>query len=280
MAKIRPAKYQLRERFDGLEELKKSIIEKGLLEPILVRPKKDVYEVVAGSRRYVAVTELRWKEVPATIRELTDKEAFEVALMENIQRRSMDPIEEAKAYKRYVVENGWGSQSELAKRLGLSEAQISERLKVLKLGDDNLHHVKIGAVSISHAETIASLDTEKATQVMDEVVKYGLDVTKTRVAVQAVKAGLRPDQAVHHAMTWPEVQIPLFKEKIDEKVNIREHVVLSVKTGIKNAMFYLESLPDGPEKKEWTTNVLYPMRQLENEALRLQKKFNNGKNGH
>jgi len=260
---------------DGLEDLKASIQQKGLIEPILARPVNNHFEVVAGSRRFIAVKELGWTDVPATVRELSDKEAFEIALMENIQRRSMDPVEEAKAYKRYCIDNGWGSQTELATRLGLTQGQISARLSILKLGDQNLNHVIIGEVSVSHAEAIASLDTAKMTEMMDKVTSLGLDVVKTRQAVSAVKAGYSVDQATHHALQFPDVPL-VFKEKIDEKVNVREHVVLSLKSGIKNMQFWLESLPDGPEKHQWTNEILYPMRQLENQALKLQKQYNNG----
>ena len=275
LSKVKPPKFRVREDVGLLDDLKASMQAKGLLQPIIVRPMNGHFEVVAGHRRYVCALELGWKEIPATVVTAGDKEAFEMSLVENIQRKSMDPIEEANAFKRYCVDNGWGSQRELAHRLGISDAQISQRLQLLKLGEENLYSVKTGKVSVSHAEAIASLDTEKATEVMDKVVDYGLDVSKTRTVVQAVKQGMEPEQAVHHVLSFPDVPL-IVKPKVDFKVSVREHLVLCVRQAIKSMQFYLEELPVGDEKHQWTTEVLAPMREIENTALKFEKQFNKG----
>jgi ParB family chromosome partitioning protein len=103
-----------------IEQLARSIGEKGLLQPIVVRPKKYYFEIVAGNRRYAACKCLGWRKIPCHIVELDDRQAFEVALVENIQRKTMNPIEEAEAYKKYINGYGWGGVSDLAGKIGKS----------------------------------------------------------------------------------------------------------------------------------------------------------------
>ena len=104
---IKKSKFALRHVGD-VSNLRSSILLKGLIEPIVVRRVGGYFEIVAGHRRYEAFTQLGLKEIPCSIRNLSDKEAFEIALMENIQRETMKPLEEAQAFKRYVVDYGWG----------------------------------------------------------------------------------------------------------------------------------------------------------------------------
>ncbi len=120
-------------------QLVESIREHGLLEPIVVRPVKGRFEVVAGNRRLKACKLLRHKRIRCMVLDLDDKSSFEIALTENIQRKTLDPIEEAVAFKRYCDELGWGGQSELAKKIGKSQEYISHRIALLDLPDDVQH---------------------------------------------------------------------------------------------------------------------------------------------
>jgi ParB family transcriptional regulator, chromosome partitioning protein len=130
---LRPAKEQLRMDRGDTAELMESIRSKGLLQPILVRPKAGYFEVVAGNRRYECCKKLRWKLIPCIVREMSDKEAYEVSLVENVQRNSLSPIEEAMAYKRYTEDRGWGSVKDLAMTLGKSESYVSHCISILRL---------------------------------------------------------------------------------------------------------------------------------------------------
>src|SRR5688500_14088169 len=125
---IRPSQFAIRDKFQKIspevETLAASIREHGLLQPILIRPLDHGFEIVAGHRRFQACRSLRWRFISCKIRELSDKQAFEIQLTENIQRKSMDPIEEAEAFRRYVVEFGWGGVSELAKKVAKSEEYV------------------------------------------------------------------------------------------------------------------------------------------------------------
>jgi ParB family transcriptional regulator, chromosome partitioning protein len=107
-------------------ELINSIHEKGLLQPIIVRPKGDRFEVVAGNRRLEACRKLKHRKIKAMILEIDDKTAYEIAITENVQRRTLDPLEEAPAFKKYCDEYGWGSQSELARKIGKSQEFVSQ----------------------------------------------------------------------------------------------------------------------------------------------------------
>ena len=136
MKMIRPSSFAVRDKFQKYceddESLIISIREHGLIQPILIRPLSHGFEIVAGHRRYQACKSLRWRFIPCKIREMTNKQAFEIQLSENIQRKSMDPIEEAEAFRRYVIDFGWGGVSDLAKKIGKSEEYVSHRIQSSK----------------------------------------------------------------------------------------------------------------------------------------------------
>ena len=120
----------------GISDLSRSICEKGLLHPLIVRQVKNEgsYQIVAGNRRYIACKTLGWRKIPCNIIEVDDdKEAFEISLIENIQRRTLNPIEEAHAFRTYVSDFGWGGISELANKIGKSASYVDRRLQLLDL---------------------------------------------------------------------------------------------------------------------------------------------------
>ena len=137
---IRPSKLLVRYTPSGhstdFVNLKSSIKEHGLLQPIVVRPVDHGFEIVAGHRRFSACRSLRWRFIQCKIRDLSDKHAYEIQLTENVQRKSMDPIEEAEAYQKYVNEYGWGGVSDLGQKIGKSEEYVSHRMQLLKLPGD------------------------------------------------------------------------------------------------------------------------------------------------
>jgi len=135
---VRPATAQVRtckspSEQETIKELAASIRQHGLIQPITVRPTDSGFEIVAGHRRYQACKLLRWRVIPARVKALSDKEAFEVQLVENMHRLSMDPVEEAEAFKKYVVDYGWGGVSQLSRILSRSEQYVSSRIQLLKL---------------------------------------------------------------------------------------------------------------------------------------------------
>jgi ParB family transcriptional regulator, chromosome partitioning protein len=138
----------------SFDELIGSIKEKGLLQPILVRPRDNFYQIVAGNRRYQACRSIGWKRIVCHVLEIDDREAFEISLIENIQRKSMSPIGEANAFKDYILKFGWGGISDLAKRIGKSISYVDKKLRLLSLPSDVTDLLSKGGISPSIAEEL------------------------------------------------------------------------------------------------------------------------------
>jgi ParB family chromosome partitioning protein len=191
---IRPPKYSLRSDLGMLEELMSSIGEKGLLEPVVVRPVGDGFEVVAGCRRLEACRRLGWRKIPCHIIELDDREAYEASLIENLQHETLDPIEEAKAFKRYVDEYGWGGMSELARRIGKSVQYVSARIKLLSLPQEVQDKIsRRHEIFPSVAQELLNLDEEEAKKVTELIVERRVTRSEVRTMVRRVREGRELD---------------------------------------------------------------------------------------
>ena len=163
ISEIEPNRSQPRKDFDenSLSDLAQSISQHGLLQPLLVRPLPiGGYQIVAGERRYRACRMAGLTEVPVTIRELSDTETMELALIENLQREDLSPIEEALGYKALIDEHGF-SQEEVATSVGKSRPAIANSLRILKLPDSVLEYVKQDKISAGHARALLMLDSEE-----------------------------------------------------------------------------------------------------------------------
>lgn len=163
ISEIEPNRSQPRKDFDenSLSDLAQSISQHGLLQPLLVRPLPiGGYQIVAGERRYRACRMAGLTEVPVTIRELSDTETMEIALIENLQREDLSPIEEALGYKALIDEHGF-SQEEVATSVGKSRPAIANSLRILKLPDSVLEYVKQDKISAGHARALLMLDNEE-----------------------------------------------------------------------------------------------------------------------
>jgi ParB family transcriptional regulator, chromosome partitioning protein len=157
-----------------LEGLMASIVEKGLLEPIVVRPDGDRFEVVAGSRRLQACRQLKLRKIPCNVVELSDRDAFEVSLTENIQRRTLNPIEEAEAFKKYVDMYGYGGVTELARKIGKSHTYVSRRISLLTLPQRTKEDILLGHTTASAAGELLSLDEISRTELLDLMLGAGI----------------------------------------------------------------------------------------------------------
>ncbi len=184
MKMIRPSSFAVRDKFQKYceddESLIISIREHGLIQPILIRPLSHGFEIVAGHRRYQACKSLRWRFIPCKIREMTNKQAFEIQLSENIQRKSMDPIEEAEAFRRYVIDFGWGGVSDLAKKIGKSEEYVSHRIQLLKLSEEIKKKIASNRLNVSKAIEISTIPIEKQSQIVGEIIENNLSVKRIR----------------------------------------------------------------------------------------------------
>jgi len=188
--KLHPSKRPLRSNLSKIEELMASIMEKGLLQPLIVRPCENWFEVVAGNRRLEACKRLGLRKLPCIILELDDKEAFEVSLTENIQHRTLDPIDEAKAFKEYVDEYGWGSISALAKRIGKSVQYVSARLKLLELPPKLQEEIsRRREIPVSVAQELLPLDEDLREEFASLLLKRKVSRRVLRNIIKSVKKG-------------------------------------------------------------------------------------------
>jgi len=169
---------QPRKRFDeaGLAELTASIREKGILQPIVVRRRDSGYEIVLGERRWRAAQAAGLEAIPALVRDTSDRESIEIALVENIQREDLNPIELAAAYRSLIEENGL-SQEDLANRIGKDRATVANTLRLLSLPEDIQANLVEGEIAMGHARALlAALSPARQRALRDRIVREGLSV--------------------------------------------------------------------------------------------------------
>jgi len=180
MEKIRAGSLQPRRTFPpkALEELVASVREKGILQPVLVRPTPDGYELVAGERRFRAAEAAGLSTLPAVVRKLTDREALEAALVENVQRTDLNAIELAEGYQRLTHDFSL-SQEQVAERVGKDRATVANTVRLLKLPSAVRQAVVDGRLSAGHARALLSAPPEHAAAICETVLLRGLSVRET-----------------------------------------------------------------------------------------------------
>lgn len=183
--KIIVNKQQPRTVFDEekIEELSNSIKENGLIQPIIVRKKDKKYEIIAGERRYRACKMAGMKEISCIVEDYNDQEVSTLAIIENIQREDLSPIEEARAYQSLIHEYHY-NQSELAKIVGKKQSTIANKLRLLKLNEDVIFAVDRKQITERHARALLSVDKDKQVGILKEVLKKKLNVSQTEQLVQ------------------------------------------------------------------------------------------------
>ncbi|OSO96941.1 nucleoid occlusion protein [Staphylococcus haemolyticus] len=184
--RIVPNRYQPRQVFDSskITELAESIAEHGLLQPIVVRPiEENMYEIIAGERRFRALQSLHKSQADIIIRHMNDEETAVVALIENIQRENLSAVEEAEAYKK-LLEIGGTTQSELAKSLGKSQSFIANKLRLLKLAPKVINRLREGKITERHARAVLSLKEDDQEKLIEQVISQKLNVKQTEARVK------------------------------------------------------------------------------------------------
>jgi ParB family chromosome partitioning protein len=179
--KLKPGKYQPRRHFDqnSIDDLVESIRQKGILQPILVRKlseEEDLYEIIAGERRWRAAQTVMLHDVPVIIRDFNDSETLEIALIENLQRENLSPLEEAEGYKRLQDEFSH-TQEQLAEVVGKSRSHIANILRLLSLPPKVKQLLDSGKISPGHARAI--LTSENPEEIAQEIVNKNLNVRQT-----------------------------------------------------------------------------------------------------
>ncbi|HSR14998.1 MAG TPA: ParB/RepB/Spo0J family partition protein [Gemmatimonadales bacterium] len=207
---IRPNPFQPRREFDpaALDELASSIEASGLLQPVVVRSAKSGYELIAGERRWRAVQQLGWQKVPAVVKEVDDRSLLTLALIENLQRDDLSPVDEARGYQR-LMEEFKLAQGEVARLVGRNRSTVANSLRLLQLPADVQARLQDKSLSEGHARALLGLaDPREISRIAAEVVERGWSVRETEAlirgegpAVATVKPKLRrarpPVRAVH-----------------------------------------------------------------------------------
>jgi ParB family chromosome partitioning protein len=188
--RISPNPFQPRHDFDPkeLDELAASIRENGIIQPVMVRPKADgQFELVAGERRWRAAKLVGLAQVPVIIREMNDTECLEIALIENIQRSDLNPVDEALAYQQLMIQFTL-TQEEVAQKVGKDRSSVANTLRLLKLPESVLKLVKTGQLSEGHARAVLGLeDPEMIERLSEKILRDGLSVRETERIAQGIK---------------------------------------------------------------------------------------------
>lgn len=188
---IRPNPYQPRKHFnqEALQELAQSIQVQGVFQPLIVRKSVKGYDLLAGERRLRASKLAGLKTVPVIIKEYTEAQMMEIALLENLQREDLSSIEEAKAYKQ-LMENLHLTQEELSSRVGKSRSHVSNTLRLLQLPENIQEAIETGKITMGHAKVLVTVENEKViNQIVDLIIEEQLSVREVEHLVQNIRMG-------------------------------------------------------------------------------------------
>ena len=207
---IIPNRFQPRLSFDeqGLNELAESIRQHGIIQPLVLRKIGDKYEIIAGERRYKASYIAGLTKVPAVIIDLNDNESAEVAIVENIQRKDLSPIEEAKSYKK-LLDRGYLTQDQLASRMGKNQSTVSNKLRLLNLDEKVQDALLNNKISERHARSLLKLDNkEEQKKVLDEIIEKRLNVRDTE---DLINRKLNEEEEIIRIPSFSQKEIPSFE---------------------------------------------------------------------
>lgn len=219
---IIPNRFQPRLSFDeqGLNELASSIRQHGIIQPLVLRKIGDKFEIIAGERRYKAAYIAGLTEVPAVVINLNDNESAEVAIVENIQRRDLSPIEEAKSYKK-LLDRGYLTQDQLASRMGKAQATISNKLRLLNLDEEVQEALLNNKISERHARCILRIDDKQLQKkILKEILENKLNVRDTEDLISKELNSVQTDEFIQISNLTPKTfDFPeLTKNKYEDSI--------------------------------------------------------------
>ncbi len=219
MSEIEPNKNQPRQDFNeaAIQELADSIREHGLIQPIIVRPLGSGYQIVAGERRWRACRMLGLSEVPAIIKEFTDSETAQIALIENIQREDLNPVEEASAYRTLMDQYNM-TQDQLAKTLGKSRSTIANFVRLLNLPEELINMLRKGDISVGQAKAIAAAETE------EEMISIAKAASSGKMTVRDIEKALSKKSEENA----PESSSPAKEKEQRQNMNFLTEMQLSL----------------------------------------------------
>ncbi|MCQ6276655.1 ParB/RepB/Spo0J family partition protein [Bacillus sp. V3B] len=222
----RPNPYQPRKVFDieAIEELKQSILEHGILQPLIVRKAIKGYEIVVGERRFRAAKAAGLEKVPVVIREMTEQQMMELAVLENLQREDLTPIEEAAAYQ-LLMEKLKVTQEELAKRLGKSRPHIANHVRLLTLPTKIQELISEGEISMGHGRAILGLQNKESIPVVvEKILKEGLNVRQLEQLVQQLNENVSREtkKPIKEKDVFIKEQESTLRERFGTTVHIKQ----------------------------------------------------------
>ncbi len=208
---------------EALEELVSSVRDRGVLQPLLLRKMDEGFDLIAGERRLTAAREAGLKEVPAIVMEVTDQEALELALIENLQREDLNLVEEAEGYRRLCDEFSM-TQEDVAQRVGKARASVANALRILNLSDEVKQLIADKKLTAGHAKVLLGLDiAEEQDQLADRTVKQGLSVRALEVIVQKLRKPPRKPSVAHSDI--PESHVRYLTDRLHQHLGTGVHLV-------------------------------------------------------
>ena len=236
---VLPNRFQPRIKFneEAINELSKSIKEHGVIQPIVVRPIGDKFEIIAGERRYKASCMAELKTIPAIITDLNDKDSAEVALIENVQRENLTPIEEAISYKK-ILDMGYITQDALASKLGKTQSTVANKLRLLNLDDDVQEALLNEKISERHARSLLKLQNkEQQKQLLNKIINERLTVR-------------RADEEIEKILNGGNMNETITKEPIEQPVITQEEPKEFKFINVPNIEEPKEEIKEEPEIEE------------------------------
>lgn len=227
LARIHPNRFQPRHAFssESINELAQTLREEGLLQPIIVREDGEEYEIIAGERRFRAAQSLGWEKIPAIVNNLSDQQTASLALIENLQREDLNPIDEATAYENLMELNSL-TQAQLAKDIGKSQSYVANKLRLLKLDPQIQEALASGAITARHGRALLALSSDQQKQALEQILSENLNVKQTEELVAKLLEG----------PAKPKEKRKVFRMSQDMRVQIntiKEAVKLAKQSGIK-----------------------------------------------
>lgn len=240
LSQIKPNPFQPREDFDtqSLEELTQSIKEKGVIQPILVRRRGEFFELIAGERRLRAASALKIKEIPAIVKDVNDQDSLELALIENIQRQELNPIEEARAYK-YLLEKFNLTQDRISEVLGKARVSVANTLRLLKLPQEIQEEMRKNRISFGHGRALIEIeDANLQRKLTHEVIARGLSVRELENLIKAQRPKM-PKQKIRQGNRQP--QLLVIEEQLQQILATKVRISKRSKRGHILIEFYSQA---------------------------------------
>jgi len=234
---IKPNPFQPREDFDqqSIEELAQSIKEKGVIQPLLVRRRGDNYELVAGERRLRAANSLGLKEIPIIVRDVTDQDSLELALIENIQREGLNPIEEAHAYQ-HLLDKFNVTQEKISEVLGKARVTITNTLRLLKLPHEIQDEMKKGRISFAHGRALLEVeDANRQRSLAQDIISKGLSVRELESLIKSTRPKVSKRKI---GAGWREPIVAILEEQLQQALATKVRISKRKKRGHINIEFY------------------------------------------